>query len=150
MKEIQSGSFLAIKNHPKTIRTGIWASIVSAVMLIGIGIFWVAHPAAAQGSFSVVPDSDAAIRFAKILAIFKAVGDVLPPFFILLAIRFGQYRLAGYYHLITLVLVILIDMFVWGSYVPNASAKDVLMHVPFAVPMIIAAFNFLKPASKNT
>jgi hypothetical protein len=54
MKEIQSGSYLAIKNHPKTVRTGIWASIVSAVMSIGIGIFWVAHPAAAEGSLMQV------------------------------------------------------------------------------------------------
>jgi len=60
---------------PRHIKTGIWASIVSAIMLIGIGIFWLGHPAAAEGSFSIVPDSDAAIRFAKITAIFKAVGD---------------------------------------------------------------------------
>ena len=76
------------KSQPRHIKTGIWSSIVSAVMLIGIGIFWVAHPAAAEGSFSIVPDSDAAIRLAKITAIFKAVGDFLPPIFVLLAISF--------------------------------------------------------------
>lgn len=43
------------KDLPKAIKIGVWASIVSAVMLIGIGIFWVAHPAAAEGSFSIVP-----------------------------------------------------------------------------------------------
>jgi hypothetical protein len=118
-------------------------------MLIGIGIFWVAHPAAAEGSFSIVPDSDAAIQFSKILAIFKAVGDVLPPVFILLAIKFRQYRLAGYFHLVTLVLIILIDMLVWGSFVPSASAKDVLIHVPFAIPILIAAYFFLKPNTKT-
>lgn len=143
-------SLIMHKSQPKHIRIGIWSSIVSAVMLIGIGVFWVAHPAAAEGSFSIVPDSDAAIRFSKILAIFKAVGDVLPPVFILLAIKFRQYRLAGYFHLVTLVLIILIDMLVWGSFVPNASAKDVLMHVPFAIPMLIAAYFFLKPNSKTS
>lgn len=131
--------------NSKQIKTGIWASIVSAVMLIGIGIFWLAHPAAAEGSFSIVPDSDAAIRFAKITAIFKAIGDFLPPIFVLLAIRFRQYKLAGYFHLITLLLVIVVDMFVWGSFVPNAGAKDILQHIPFAIPIIIGAYCFLKP-----
>ena len=137
------------KSLPKPIRIGVWASIVSAVMLIGIGVFWVAHPAAAEGSFSIVPDSDAAIRFAKILAIFKAVGDVLPPIFVLLAISIRQFRLAGYFHLVTLLLVIVVDMFVWGSFVPNAGAKDILQHIPFAIPIIIAAYCFLKPTTKN-
>jgi hypothetical protein len=40
---------------PKPIKTGVWASIVLAVLLISIGIFWVAHSAAAEGSFSIVP-----------------------------------------------------------------------------------------------
>jgi len=118
-------------------------------MLIGIGVFWVLHPAAAEGSFSIVPDSDAAVQFSKILAIFKAVGDVLPPVFVLLAIRFRQYRLAGYFHLVTLVFIIGIDMLVWGSFVPNPSAQDVLMHVPFAIPMIIAADAFLKASRRD-
>lgn len=137
------------KSQPRHIKTGIWASIVSAVMLIGIGIFWVAHPAAAEGSFSIVPDSDAAIRFAKITAIFKAVGDVIPPIFVLLAISFRQYKLAGYFHLVTLLLVIIVDMFVWGSFVPNVSAKDIVQHIPFAIPIIIAAYCFLKSITKN-
>ena len=138
------------KNQPRHIKTGIWASIVSAVMLIGIGIFWLAHPAASEGSFSIVPDTDAAIRFKKITAIFKAIGDFLPPIFVLLAIKFRQYRLAGYFHLITLLLVIVVDMFVWGNYVPNAGARDILQHIPFAIPIIIAAYCFLKPTSKNS
>lgn len=133
---------------PRHIKTGIWASVISAVMLIGIGIFWVAHPAAAEGSFSIVPDSDAAIRFAKILSIFKAIGDVLPPIFVLLAIFFRQFRLAGYFHLVTLFLVIVVDMFVWGSFVPDADAIDILQHIPFAIPIIIAAYCFLKPTSE--
>lgn len=138
------------KSQPRHIKSGIWASIVSAVMLIGIGIFWLAHPAAAEGSFSIVPDSDAAIRFAKITAIFKAIGDFLPPIFVLLAISFRQYKLAGYFHLVTLFLVIVVDMFVWGSFVPNAGATDILQHIPFAIPIIIAAYCFLKPTSKNS
>jgi hypothetical protein len=137
------------KSLPRHIKTGIWASIVSAVMLIGIGIFWVAHPAAAEGSFSIIPDSDAAIRFARITAIFKAVGDVLPPIFVLLSINFRQFRLAGYFHLVTLFLVIAVDMFVWASFVPNAGATDVLQHIPFAIPIVIAAYCFLKPTPKN-
>ncbi len=138
------------KSQPRHIKTGIWASIVSALMLIGIGIFGLAHPAAAEGSFSIVPDSDAAIRFAKITAIFKAIGDFIPPIFVLLAISFRQYKLAGYFHLVTLFLVIIVDMFVWGSFVPNAGATDILQHIPFAIPIIIAAYCFLKPTSKNS
>lgn len=138
------------KSLPRHIKTGIWASIVSAVMLIGIGIFWVAHPAAAEGSFSIVPDSDAAIRFSKITAIFKAVGDVLPPLFVLLAIGFRQFRLAGLFHVVTLVLIIVVDMFVWGAFVPNAGATDILQHIPFAIPIITAAYCFLKPTTKNS
>ncbi|MCF8262724.1 MAG: hypothetical protein K9J12_18240 [Melioribacteraceae bacterium] len=137
------------KKQSKNIRIGIWSSVISAIMLIGIGIFWVVYPSATEGSFSIAPDSPTAITFSKIIAIFKAVGDILPPVFILLAIKFRQYRLAGYFHLVTFVLIILVDMLVWGSFVPNASAKDVLMHVPFAIPMLIAAYNFLKPVSKN-
>jgi hypothetical protein len=136
------------KNLPKIIKVGIWSSIGSAIMLVGIGIFWVAHPSAAEGSFSVVPDSDAAIRFAKITAIFKAVGDVLPPIFVLLAIGFRQFRLAGLFHLVTLVLVIAVDMYTWGTYVPNAKLFDVAQHLPFAVPIALAAYCFLKPNQK--
>jgi hypothetical protein len=138
------------KNLPSQIRTGVWSSFVSAFMLIGIGIFWVAHPTAAEGSFSIVPDSDTAIQFAKITAIFKAVGDVLPPIFVLLAIGLRQFRLAGYFQIVTLFLVIAVDMFVWGSFVPNAGAADILQHIPFAIPIIIAAYCFLKPTTNNS
>lgn len=58
------------KPQPKNIRIGIWASIVSAIMLIGIGIFWVIHPSATEGSFLITPDSEAAVTFSKIIAIF--------------------------------------------------------------------------------
>jgi hypothetical protein len=137
------------KSLPKHIKTGIWASIVSAIMLIGIGLFWVIHAAASEGSFSITPDSDAAIRFSKITAILKAVGDVIPPIFVLLAIKFKQYRLAGYFHVLTLILVIVIDMITWGTYVPNAKPLDILQHIPFAIPIVIAAYNFLKTNPKN-
>jgi len=138
------------KSQPKNIRIGIWSSIISAIMLIGIGIFWVVHPNATEGSFSIVPDSETAISFAKIIAIFKAIGDILPPVFILLAIGFKQFRLAGYFHIVTLLLIILVDMVVWGSFVPNASTKDIIQHIPFAIPMIIAAYYFLKSKPKNS
>jgi hypothetical protein len=98
------------KSQPKNIRIGIWSSIISAIMLIGIGIFWLAHPSATEGSFSIVPDSPAAVSLAKIVAIFKAIGDFLPPIFVLLAIYFKQYKLAGYFHIVTLILVIVVDM----------------------------------------
>lgn len=137
------------KNLPRRIRVGVWASFVSAVMLVGIAVFWVVHPAAAEGSFSITPDSDAAIRFSKIVAIFKAVADVLPPLFILPAIWNRQFRLAGLFHLITLVLVIIVDMFTWAAFVPNAKPLDVIQHIPFAIPIIIAAFCFLKPTPKS-
>ena len=138
------------KSQPKNIRIGIWSSIISAIMLIGIGIFWVVHPNATESSFSIVPDSETAISFAKIIAIFKAIGDILPPVFILLAIGFKQFRLAGYFHIVTLLLIILVDMVVWGSFVPNASARDIIQHIPFAIPMIVAAYYFLKSKPKNS
>lgn len=128
----------------KEIKTGIWASYISAFMLIGIGIFWLAFPLAAEGSFSISPDTDAAISFAKIVAIFKAICDFLPPIFVILAIRQGQFKLAGQFHVVTLVLVILVDMIVWGVFVPNASALDIIQHIPFAIPIVIAAYTFLK------
>ncbi len=137
------------KNLPKQIRTGVWSSIISAIMLIGIGIFWVAFPSASEGSFSIVPDSDAAIRFSKITAIFKAVGDVIPPIFILLAIGFRQFKLAGLFHLVTLLLIIVIDMITWGLFVPEPKVIDIVQHIPFAIPMVIAAYSFLKPISKK-
>lgn len=133
------------KNLPKQIKVGIWSSVVSGVMLMGIGIFWVAHPAAAEGSFAIVPDSDAAIQFSKITAIFKAVGDVLPPIFVLLAIGYRQFRLAGLFHIVTLLLVIVVDMITWGRYVPNVQPLDILQHIPFAIPIVIAAYCLLKP-----
>jgi ABC-type nickel/cobalt efflux system permease component RcnA len=141
---------LVDKSLPRHIKTGIWASIVSAVMLIGIGIFWLVHPAAAEGSFSITPDSEAAIRFAQITAIFKAIADFLPPIFVLLAIGFRQYRLAGLFHVVTLVLVIAVDMYVWGAFVPNSCATDVLQHIPFAIPIVIAAWCFLKSTPKHS
>ena len=137
------------KGLPKVIRSGVWASYISAFMLIGIGLFWVIFPNAAEGSFSITADSDAAIRFSKISAIFKAVGDVLPPVFVLLSIWVGQFRLAGLFHVATLILVIIPDMIIWGTYVPNAGATDILQHIPFALPIIIAAYCFLKPTNKN-
>lgn len=147
---MEAKSFLGIKSQSKNIRVGIWSSVISAIMLIGIGIFWLAHPSATEGSFSIVPDSPAAVSLAKIVAIFKAIGDFLPPIFVLLAMYFKQYKLAGYFHIVTLVLVIVVDMFVWGSFVPNAGAKDILQHIPFAIPIIIAAYSFLKPNPKRS
>ena len=146
---METKSFLGIKSQSKNIRAGIWSSVISAIMLIGIGIFWLAHPSATEGSFSIVPDSPAAVSLAKIVAIFKAIGDFLPPIFGLLAIYFKQYKLAGYFHVVTLILVIVVDMFVWGSFVPNAGARDILQHIPFAIPIMIAAYSFLKPNSKT-
>ncbi len=137
------------KNLSKRIRIGVWASFVSAFMLIGIGLFWVIHPAASEASFSIVADSEAATRFAKITAIFKAVGDILPPVFVLLAIGMRQFRLAGLFHVVTLILVILVDMVSWGLYVPNAGPSDVIQHIPFAIPITIAAYCFLKPTTKK-
>lgn len=137
------------KTLPKQVRIGVWASFVSAFMLIGIGLFWVIHPTSAEASFSIVADSDAALRFAKITAVFKAVGDIIPPLFVLLAIGFGQFRLAGIFHLLTLLLVILVDMITWGLYVPDVGPIDILQHIPFAIPIVIAAYCFLKPTSKE-
>lgn len=136
------------KSLPKHLRTGIWSSFISAFMLIGIGIFWIAHPSAAEGSFSIIPDSDAAIRFSKLTAIFKAVGDVLPPIFVLLAIGYRQFKLAGLFHIVTLILVIGVDMITWAMFVPNVQPITALQHIPFAIPIAIAAYCFLKPTPK--
>ncbi|WCL49924.1 hypothetical protein [Leptospira sp. GIMC2001] len=139
-------------NHqglPKSIKIGIWASYVSAFMLIGIGIFWLIFPMAAEGSFSISADTDSAIRFAKILAIFKSICDILPPIFVILAIQNGQFKLAGQFHLVTLVLVILVDMWIWANFVPNSSLLDIIQHIPFAIPIAIAAYAFLKNSKKE-
>jgi hypothetical protein len=40
-------------------------------------------------------------------------------------------------------------MLVWGVFVPNASATDILQHIPFAIPIAIAAYTFLKKPSKS-
>lgn len=130
---------------PAQTRIGVWASYISALMLIGIGVFWIAHPAATEGSFSIIPDSDAAISLAKIVAIFKAVGDVLPPVFVLLALFAHQFRLAGYFHIVTLILVIIVDMLTWAMFVPDVQLLDILQHIPFALPIVVAAYCFLKP-----
>lgn len=132
------------KSLPRHIRIGVWASFVSAIMLAGITALWVFHPDASEVSLSIVPDSDAAIRYARLTAVFKAVGDILPPIFILLALGLHEFRLAGIYHLVTLVLVVVVDMFTWAAYVPDVQALDILQHIPFAIPMIIAAYCFLK------
>lgn len=146
---METKSFLGIKSQSKNIRVGIWSSLISAIMLVGIGIFWLAYPSSTEGSFSIVPDSPSSVSLAKIVAIFKAIGDFLPPVFVLLSIYFKQYKLAGYFHIVTLILVIIVDMFVWGAFVPNAGAKDILQHIPFAIPIMIAAYSFLKPNSKT-
>lgn len=138
------------KSLHKNIRIGIWSSIVSAFMLIGIGIFWLIHPTSAESSFSIVADSDAALRFAKITAIFKAIGDFLPPVFVLLAIGLRQFRLAGFFHVVTLILVIIVDMLTWGLYVPNPGLRDILQHLPFAIPIALGAYYFLKPNAKTS
>jgi hypothetical protein len=129
---------------PRHIKVGVWASLVSALMLAGITALWVFHPDAAEVSLSIVPDSDAAIRYAKLTAVFKAVGDILPPIFVLLALGLHQFRLAGLFQLVTLVLVVVVDMITWATYVPDAQLLDVLQHIPFAIPMVIAAYCFLK------
>lgn len=116
---------------------------MSAVLLIGIGVFWLVHPAASEGALSIVPDSDAARRYASLAAVFKAVGDILPPVFVLLALGLHQFRLAGWFHVVTLVLIIAVDMITCVSFVPDPGPQHVLMHVPFAIPMLVAAACFL-------
>lgn len=130
---------------PLSIRVGVWASLVSSVMLIGIGVFWVVFPGAAEGAFSIGADTPAAEKFARIAAIFKAVGDFLPAVFVLIALCRLQFRLVGYFQLATIILVILVDILTWRAFVPDPSIRHVLMHVPFAIPMAIAAFCFLIP-----
>lgn len=123
------------------LRVGIWANIVSAVMLIGVAGFWVARPAeASAGAFSIEPDSAAALDYAQIAAIFKAVGDVLPPIFSLLALRARQWHLVGLFNLVTLVLIPGVDMAVWGIF---SGLDHVLMHAPFALPLVVGAYCLL-------
>ena len=132
------------KKLPQHIKVGVWASIISAIMLVGIAVFWLVFPGGGEVSFALETDSKSAQTFAKTTVYFKAVGDLLPPIFILLALGLHQFRLAGYFHIVTILLVIIPDMFIWGSFVPNPGPRDILQHVPFAIPMIIAAYNFLR------
>ena len=55
----------------RRIRVGVWANRISAVMLIGIAVFWVSSPrAASEGAFGIAADSEAAIAYAQLTAIF--------------------------------------------------------------------------------
>lgn len=128
----------------KRIRIGVWSSLVSAFMLIGIGFLWLFDPNSTELSFSIVPDSEVASALARLVSIFKGIGDIIGPVFVLIAIFSYQFRLAGYFQIVILVLVIVVDMIIWGMFVPNATPIDVLMHTPFAIPIVIAAYNFLK------
>ena len=132
------------RSLPRHIRIGVWSSLISALMLIGIGFLWLLDPNSTELSFSIVPDSEVASTLARIVSIFKGIGDIIGPVFVLIAIFSHQFRLAGYFQIVILFLVILVDMIVWGTFVPNAGLMDVLMHTPFAVPIIIAAYSFLK------
>jgi len=127
---------------PISIRVGVWASLASSISLIGVGAFWVVFPGASEGAFSIEADTPTAAKFARIAAIFKAVGDVLPAVFILLALYRHQFRLVGYFHVATLLLVILVDMLTWAAFVPEPSIRHILMHAPFGAPMARSAFSF--------
>lgn len=122
--------FLNIKNQPEKIRNGIWSSIRSLVSLIGIQFFWTTRPTDGKGSFSAVLDSNTTLRFSKITAIYKAVDDTLSSMFVLLAIGFGQFRLSGYFHRVTLLMAILVDRVGKGKFVPNASTTEIFSLSP--------------------
>lgn len=117
---------------------GVWANLISALMLIGIGVFWLASPAAASaGAFGIVPDSESAIAYAQLTAIFKAVGDILAPLFALVALFYRQWHITGVLNLLTLLLIPVVDMVVWGVF---AGPESILMHAPFAVPIAVGAY----------
>lgn len=125
------------RSLPRRIRVGVGANLLSATMLIGIAAFWAASPEqAAAGAFSIAPDTEAARAFAQLTAIFKAVGDVLPPVFVFGALVYRQWHLAGLFNAFTLLAVPLVDMAVWGAF---SGPSHVWMHVPFAVPILIGA-----------
>jgi len=125
--------------HPsRRIRIGVWANAVSALMLIGIGAFWLASPrAASAGAFGIEPDSEAAVAYAQLTAIFKAIGDIIAPLFALVALRFRQWHLTGVLNLLTLLLLPVVDMVVWGTF---AGPSHILMHAPFALPISVGAY----------
>ena len=125
--------------HPsKRIRIGVWANLISALMLIGIAAFWLASPTAASaGAFGIEPDSEAAVAYAQLTAIFKAIGDIIAPLFALVALLYRQWHLAGVLNLLTLVLIPAVDMVVWGLF---AGPGHILMHAPFALPIAVGAY----------
>ena len=125
--------------HPsRRVRIGVWANLVSAVMLFGVAAFWAASPTAASaGAFGIEPNGDADVVYAQLTAIFKAVGDVLAPLFALVALGYRQWHLAGVLNLLTLVLIPAVDMVVWGLF---AGPDHILMHAPFALPIAVGAY----------
>jgi hypothetical protein len=125
--------------HPsKRVRIGVWANLISALMLIGIGVFWLASPTAASaGAFGIAPDSEAAVAYAQLTAIFKAIGDIIAPLFALVALLYRQWHVAGVLNLLTLVLIPAVDMVVWGVF---AGPGSILMHAPFAIPIAVGAY----------
>lgn len=107
-------------------------------MLIGIAAFWLASPTTASaGAFGIEPDSEAAVAYAQLTAIFKAVGDLLAPLVALVALGYRQWHVAGVLNLLTLLLIPVVDMVVWGVF---AGPGHVLMHAPFAVPIAVGAY----------
>jgi len=131
-----------IKNplrHPsKRVRVGVWANLLAALMLFGIAAFWLTSPTAASaGAFGIAPDSEAAIAYAQLTAIFKAIGDIIAPLFALVALLYQQWHLAGVLNLLTLLLIPAVDMVVWGLF---AGPEHILMHAPFAIPIAVGAY----------
>ena len=129
-----------LRRVSRRVRIGVWANLVSAVMLFGVAAFWAASPTAASagaGAFGIEPDGDAAMAYAQLTALFKAIGDVLAPLFALVALGYRQWHLAGVLNLLTLVLIPVVDMVVWGVF---AGPESVWMHAPFAVPIAVGAY----------
>jgi hypothetical protein len=125
--------------HPsKRVRIGVWANLVAALMLFGVAALWLASPTAASAdAFGIAPDSEAAVAYAQLTAIFKAIGDIIAPLFALVALLYRQWHLAGMLNLLTLVLIPAVDMVVWGLF---AGPGQILMHAPFAVPIAVGAY----------
>lgn len=136
--------------RPATISIGVGASLVSSALLMAVGAFWLLAPGAAEAAFGLSADTPSAQAFAGLVAIFKGVSDILPAVFVLIGLMARQFRLVGYFHVVTLVLVIVVDIITWQAFVPEPSLQHVVMHLPFALPMIVAACCFLGTRQDQT
>ena len=106
---------------------------------------WFFIPNAAQIVFLINADSESALNFAKLTAIFKGVADTLSGLVIVITLIFREYRLVSIFMILTTVFIMTLDLFVWGNFINEIKfTRDFLIHIIFAIPLIVSSIILLK------